>query len=196
MKNVAFALALSLVFAAACKRGEQPVTGSAGDTAATGSGYGSGRGAKAQTATAPVGNEVGSMMPEYSAMWLDGSKFDLAGKRDKVVLLNIWATWCGPCRFEIPELQRLHNQYAAKGFEVIGVSVDESGPEAVKQFVTDEKIAYPIALDPDGKIATLMQTSVLPTTVLVGRDGRILWKKQMVVTENDEELKKAIEAAL
>ncbi|HEX2834836.1 MAG TPA: TlpA disulfide reductase family protein [Thermoanaerobaculia bacterium] len=195
MKNVAFALALSLVFtAAACKRGEQPVTRSAGETAA---GDASGKGgAKAQTTTAPVGIDVGSRMPEYSAMWLDGSKFDLAGKRDKVVLLNIWATWCGPCRFEIPELQRLHNQYAAQGFEVIGVSVDESGPEAVKQFVADEKIAYPIALDPDGKIATLMQTSVLPTTVLVGRDGRILWKKQMVVTENDEELKKAIESAL
>jgi thiol-disulfide isomerase/thioredoxin len=195
MRKAALVLALSLVFAAACKRTETPATESAGGTAVETHGTaGAPRGG--QTATAAVGAEVGSMMPEYSAMWLDGSKFELAARRDKVVLLNIWATWCGPCRYEIPELQRLHNEYAAKGFEVVGVSVDESGPEAVKAFVTEQKIEYPIALDPDGKIATLMQTSVLPTTVLISRDGKILWKKMMVVTEGDAELKQAIEAAL
>ncbi len=194
MKKAALALTLSLVFVAACKRGEQPATGTAASTA----GYGKDKPQtrSAATSTAPVGIEVGSTMPEYSAMWLDGSKFELAAKRDKVVLLNIWATWCGPCRYEIPELERLHTQYASKGFEVIGVSVDEGGPDVVKQFVTEQKITYPIALDPEGKIANLMNTSVLPTTVLIGRDGRILWKKMMVVTENDEELKKAIESAL
>ena len=191
MKKAALALALSLVIISACKRAEQPVT----ETTKT-DGSGSAKRAAQPTTTVAVGTEVGSAMPEYSATWLDGSKFELASKRDKVVLLNIWATWCGPCRFEIPELQRLHNQYASKGFEVIGVSVDESGPDVVKQFVTDEKIAYPIALDPDGKIATLMNTSVLPTTVLIGRDGRILWKKLMLVEKDDAELKKAIEAAL
>jgi thiol-disulfide isomerase/thioredoxin len=136
-------------------------------------------------------------MPEYAAMYLDGSKFDLAAKRDKLVLLNVWATWCGPCRYEIPELQKLHEQYAPRGLEVIGVSVDESGVEPVRSFVAEQKkMAYPIVLDAEGKIANLLQTTVLPTSVLVDHKGRIVWKKYGAIMEGDEELKKAIEAAL
>lgn len=197
MKKLALLLTLTLVLAAACKRAEQPVTGS-GTTATHGSGATQ---QPAQTRGTPpppaaVGIDVGSIMPEYSATWLDGSKFELATHRDKIVLVNVWATWCGPCRYEIPELQRMHDQYASKGFEVIGVSVDESGVESVKQFVTEQKMTYPIALDPEGKLANLLQTSVLPTTVLVNRDGKILWKKYGAIFENDAELKKAIEGAL
>ncbi|HET8796060.1 MAG TPA: TlpA disulfide reductase family protein [Thermoanaerobaculia bacterium] len=197
MKKLALLLTITLLVAAACRRAEQPVAGSganrgsAPETAGT-----AGTATPAATSTAPVGIEVGSTMPEYSAMWLDGSKFELAGRRDKVVLLNIWATWCGPCRYEIPELQKMHDQYASKGFEVIGVSVDESGVEAVRQFVDEQKMTYPIALDPEGRIASLMQTSVLPTTVLVDRSGRIVWKKYGLISENDPELKKAIEGAV
>jgi thiol-disulfide isomerase/thioredoxin len=145
---------------------------------------------------APPGTDIGSTMPEYSAMWLDGSKFELTSKRDKVILLNVWATWCGPCRFEIPELQALHTKYAPKGFEVIGVSVDESGLEPVRQFVEENKMTYPIALDPEAKLATLLQTSVLPTSVLIDRRGRIVWKKYEVIPPNDNELIQAIEKAL
>jgi cytochrome c biogenesis protein CcmG, thiol:disulfide interchange protein DsbE len=191
MKKLAIVLALSLV-AVACKRSEQATTGTSGFT------FDSTKTAQTRAPRPPVqvGTEVGATMPEYSATLLDGSKFDLASKRGKVVLLNVWATWCGPCRFEIPELQRLHNEYSAKGLEVVGVSVDESGVEAVKEFVAEQKMTYPVALDPEAKIASLLQASVLPTTVLVGKDGRVLWKKAMVVTENDPELKKAIESAL
>src|SRR5215212_8838468 len=100
MRNLALLLSLLLAFAA-CKRREQ--------SAATSKPPARGTTTAAQTAT---GTDVGSAMPEYSAMWLDGSKFDLASKRDKVLLLNVWATWCGPCRIEIPELQALHNKLA------------------------------------------------------------------------------------
>ena len=147
----------------------------------------------AQTAT---GTDVGSMMPEYSSMWLDGSKFDLASKRDKVVLLNLWATWCGPCRIEIPELQALHDRLKPKGFEVIGVSVDESGVESVKQFVAEQKMTYPVALDPEAKLASIFQTSVLPTTVLIDRSGKIIWKHFGSIPKDDQELAQAIDKAL
>ena len=186
MKNlVVLTVCLSLLFAVSCKRGEKAAP-AAGAPSRSGS-------EKAATAT---GTEVGSTLPEYSAMWLDGSKLELASRRENVVLLNVWATWCGPCREEIPELQRLHDQYKERKFEVIGVSVDESGVEAVKQFVDDQKMTYPIALDPDGKLANLLQTSVLPTTVLVDRDGKILWKRYGLISKNDQELKGAIEKAL
>ena len=176
-----------IVVAAGCKRGEKAATFSDGKKPAATTGT------PAQTAT---GIEVGATMPEYSAMNLDGSKFELASRRDKVVLLNVWATWCGPCRFEIPELQRIHDANASRGFEVIGVSVDESGVESVKQFIDEHKMRYPVTLDPQGKLATLLQTSVLPTSVLVDRNGRIVWKKYGAILENDEELAQAIAKAL
>lgn len=152
---------------------------------------------KAQTAEqTTIGTDIGATMPAYSATWMDGSKFDLASKRDKVVLLNLWATWCGPCREEIPDLQALHDKYAPKGFEVIGVSVDENGIEPVKQFVQEFKMTYPVALDPEGKLAGIFQTSVLPTSVLLDRTGKIVWKQYGLIMKGDEELLKAIEKAL
>jgi cytochrome c biogenesis protein CcmG, thiol:disulfide interchange protein DsbE len=143
-----------------------------------------------------VGPEVGNYLAEYTATNLDGSKFDMATRRDKVVLVNVWATWCGPCRFEIPELQALHDQFKADGFEVVGISVDESGVESVKQFVDEQKMTYPVALDPEGRIANLVQTSMLPTNVLLDRDGKIVWKRAGVIVKNDRELMSAIQKAL
>ena len=105
-----------------------------------------------ETAQAPS-TDVGATMPPYQATLLDGKPFDLTAERGKnVVFLNVWATWCGPCRFEIPELEKMHAKYGSRGFEVVGVSVDESGAEAVKPFVKEQPIGYPIALDPSGKI--------------------------------------------
>ena len=146
-----------------------------------------------QTAT---GIEPGFRLPDYEATNLDGSKFELASRKDKVVLVNLWATWCGPCRIEIPELQRIHNQYAGRGFEVLGVSVDEGDVESVRQFVTDEKMTYPIVLDPQGKMANLLQTSMLPTSIMLDRQGKIDWKHIGLIEPNDAELKAAIEKAL
>ena len=140
--------------------------------------------------------DVGARMPDYSSSYLDGSKFDLAEKRDKVVLLNAWATWCGPCRFEIPELQAIHDKYAARGLEVVGVSLDEGDPAGVKAFVAEHKMTYPIVLDSEGKLANVLQTSVLPTTVLVDHNGNIVWKKIGAIMPNDTELTAAIDKAL
>ncbi len=129
--------------------------------------------------------DVGDVMPAYSAKYLDGKPFDVTAEKGSVVLLNVWATWCGPCRFEIPELQALHDKYAAQGFKVIGVSVDETGADAVKQFVTENKITYPIALDAEGHVANVLRTTVLPTSVIIGRDGRIVWRKIGAVLPNE-----------
>jgi len=141
--------------------------------------------AAAQTNTAPAGTEVGNRMPAYQTTYLDGTAFDVAAQKDSVVLLNVWATWCGPCRFETPELERLHQKYSARGFKVIGVSVDDTGVPAVKQFVLENKITYPIAVDADGRIANVLNTTVLPTSVIIGRDGKILWRKVGAVMPNE-----------
>ena len=189
MKKVAVALMVLAVFA--CKRGEEKA-----ETHGFSKPDAKKAAAPAAAQNAQPGTEVGSIMPEYSAMWLDGTKFELNERRDKVVLLNLWATWCGPCRYEIPELQALHDKYAPKGFEVVGVSVDESGVEAVRDFVKEHKMAYPVVLDAEGKLANVFQTSVLPTSVIIDRNGKIVWKKFGAIMPNDEELVKAVEGAL
>lgn len=149
-----------------------------------------------ETAT-PPSTDVGATMPPFRATMLDGSPFDLAAERGKkVVFLNVWATWCGPCRFEIPELEKMHAKYGPRGFEVVGVSVDESGAEAVKPFVKEQNIGYPMVIDPPGKIANLLQTTVLPTSVLIDRDGKIVWRRIGALMGPEPALDTAIEKAL
>jgi len=98
--------------------------------------------------------------------------------------------------FEIPELDKLHAAYASRGFKVVGVSVDEGGANEVKPFVTEQKIGYPIVVDPEGKLATLLATTVLPTSIVIDRTGHIVWKHFGVVDTNDATLKTALESAL
>ena len=192
-------VAIAVVAIAGCRKKEAPA---AQQSPAT-------RGTTTTTATATVatetapqtpatatGTEVGSRMPDYQAEYLDGTPFDVSKERGNVVLLNLWATWCGPCVHEIPELQRLHDQHAAEGFKVVGVSLDEAGADVVKSFVAEHKMTYPIALDPPGKLAAVFQTSVIPSTVLIGRDGTILWKRFQYIEQGDRELAAAIEKAL
>jgi thiol-disulfide isomerase/thioredoxin len=140
--------------------------------------------------------DVGDPMPPYSAKYLDGSPMSVASEKGNVVFLNVWATWCGPCRFETPELQSLQTQYSANGLKVIGVSVDEGDTEAVKTFVAEQKITYPIAVDPEGRIANLVQTTVLPTSLLIDRTGKIVWRQIGAVMPNDAKLKAAVEKAV
>jgi thiol-disulfide isomerase/thioredoxin len=140
---------------------------------------------------------VGERMPPYSAPMLDGNVFDVEKERGNVVLLNLWATWCGPCRAEMPELGKLHAKYAARGFKVVGVSLDDAATEpAVRDYVKAEKIGYPIALDPDYKLANMFQASVIPTTVLIDRTGKIVLRQIGQIPEHDTKLAAAIEGAL
>jgi thiol-disulfide isomerase/thioredoxin len=140
--------------------------------------------------------DVGDPMPPYTARYLDGKPLDLATEKGNVIFLNVWATWCGPCRFETPELQALQTQYAGKGLKVIGVSVDEGETAAVKTFVAEQKITYPIAVDPEGRIANLLQTTVLPTSLLLDRKGKIVWRQIGAIMPNDAKLKAAVEKSV
>jgi thiol-disulfide isomerase/thioredoxin len=152
----------------------------------------------AATPAPQEGIEVGAMMPAYEAKSLDGAKFDLAAEKGNVVLLNVWATWCGPCRYEIPELCKLGAKYSAQRFKVVGVSIDDGddAPAAVKKFIAEKQVTYPIVLDPEAKLANIFQTSVLPTTVLIDRSGKIVWKKYGAIEAGEAELTQAIERAI
>jgi len=115
------------------------------------------------------------MSPVFSLTDLNGRNLELASYRGKVVLLDFWATWCGPCRIEIPGFVELQNRYREQGLAVIGISLDD-GPEPVREFYREYKMNYPVAMG-DEKVSELFGGILgLPTTFLIGRDGRIYSK--------------------
>ena len=103
---------------------------------------------------------------------LQGKTWRLTEHRGKVVLLNFWATWCPPCRRETPDLVRLANSHRENGLTVVGISMDDGGPEAVRQFVSEFKIPYTVAM-PDQRFTLADRVEVLPTTLLIDQQGRL-----------------------
>ncbi len=110
-------------------------------------------------------------MPDFHMNTLDGGSWSLSGHRGSVVLLNFWATWCPPCRQELPGLVRLAKTYRDRGVEVAGISMDEEA-ELVRQFAAQHAISYPVLLPrPGEELASQVQS--LPTSLLIDRQGRI-----------------------
>lgn len=126
-----------------------------------------------------------------------GEPFSLAEQRGTVVLVNVWATWCAPCRQELPELVRLHHRHRDRGFTVVGVSVDTRrafGPlrAMIEQFAID----YPVVFDPEQAAIAPWEIRGYPTSFLVDREGVVRWRRDGLVEPDDAELGAAIEAAL
>jgi len=110
--------------------------------------------------------------PEFTLTDANGSKVKLADYRGKVVLLNFWATWCGPCQVEIPWFQDFEKQYKSRGFEVLGVSMDEDGWSAVKPYIAEHKLNYRVLLGDDSVSQLYGGLDALPTTFIIDRDGK------------------------
>ncbi len=118
----------------------------------------------------PVSGSAASFM----LSGLEGETHALAQWQGKVVMLNFWATWCTPCRHEMPGMERLWQRYGDDGFVVVAVSVDEGMARRVAKFVEILALTYPILLDPDYAVGDLYQVSGLPYTVLIDREGQLL----------------------
>ncbi len=104
---------------------------------------------------------------------LDGKLVSLDDFEGKVVLLNFWATWCPPCRKEMPAMERLYQAYRAEGFVIVGVSVDQGSPSGVKEFVEKLNVTFPILHDRDSIISRLYSNPGVPSSYLIDRRGRI-----------------------
>ncbi len=111
-------------------------------------------------------------MPAIALEQLDGGVWRLEDHRGQVVLINYWATWCGPCREEMPGLERLSREPGASGFAVVGVSLDEGGREKVREFVERYRVTYPVVF-PEAMSQLGQGMEGLPTTILVDRQGRV-----------------------
>lgn len=115
---------------------------------------------------------TGGPAPALALQDLEGKTHRLADYRGQVVLINFWATWCGPCRDEMPSIQRLKNQMAGKPFVVLAVNLDE--PESrIRKFLAQMKLDFPILLDTERKTARAWQARILPASFVIGPDGKI-----------------------
>jgi cytochrome c-type biogenesis protein len=159
-------------------------------------------------AFAPIGTLVLALMlaggvsadsaPSYSATALgSGNDVSLGDLRGDVVLLNTWATWCAPCKKEMPWLQTLSERYGNQGLQVIGVSIDRKGQDAaVRSYATDLRVTFPIWRDASNRFARTFATTGVPETLLIGRNGEVLYRWKGALTENNQVDLTLIEEAL
>ncbi len=120
--------------------------------------------------------------PEFRLNSIDGPKLDSKGLRGKVVLINFWASWCGPCRMETPALVELKEEYADKDFEIVGIAIDPEDKDEIHEFVSDLKVNYPV-LYSDQNIERQAGILGTPTSFLLDRDGYIVHKHIGVVAK-------------
>lgn len=113
-----------------------------------------------------------SLAPDFTLQDLNGQPLALSNYRGKIVLLDFWATWCAPCRAEIPHMVEFQDKYREQGFQVVGISMDD-GPKPVREFYQEFKMNYPVAIGNDKLADSYGGVLGLPVTLLIGRDGRI-----------------------
>jgi peroxiredoxin len=117
---------------------------------------------------------AGDPAPPYAAPLLTGDTVRLTDLRGTVVMLNIWATWCPPCREEMPGLQQLHGEYGARGLRVVATSIDQRGAEsAIREFVREHRLTFTILHDVAEDVSRQFRTAGVPETYLIGPDGVI-----------------------
>ncbi len=126
------------------------------------------------------------LAPAFALTDANGSKVRLADYRGKVVLLNFWATWCGPCELEIPWFQEFEQQYKSRGFEVVGVSMDEDGWPVIKPYIAEHKVNYRILLGDDSVSQLYGGVEALPTTFIIDRDGRFAFPPHVGLAAKSE----------
>jgi peroxiredoxin len=121
----------------------------------------------ALTKTTPV-----KQAPDFTLRSLEGENVKLSELRGNVVMINFWASWCGPCRQEMPLLESLYQRYNALGFELLGVNVEQDVDDA-KRWLADRPVSFPVLLDPENELTKIYQVKAMPSTILVDRDGNV-----------------------
>ena len=109
--------------------------------------------------------------PNVTYTGLDGQKFTSESLKGKVVMVNFWATWCVPCRQEMPHLQALYERYNSLGFELLAVNVDKNNAEGARKWLEETPVSFPVLFDPNNEVTKLYKVQTMPSTVLVARDG-------------------------
>lgn len=120
--------------------------------------------------------ERGKPAPDFNLPSLDGTMISLADYKGKVVLLNIWATWCPPCVEEMPSMEKLFQALNKEGLEILAVSIDASGLKAVRPFMKKHNLSFPALIDSKGTTQNLYRTTGVPESIIIDKDGIIVEK--------------------
>jgi peroxiredoxin len=128
--------------------------------------------------------------PDFSLIDLNGRKVGLKQFKGKTIFLNFWATWCGPCKEEMPSLEVLHQQFKEKNFILLTISVDYEGLKPVQEFINKHRYTFPVLLDPKCEALDLFEVKGIPTTFMINKKGRMIgraigprdWKSPEVVS--------------
>ncbi|MDB4899027.1 MAG: alkyl hydroperoxide reductase/Thiol specific antioxidant/Mal allergen [Gemmatimonadetes bacterium] len=119
---------------------------------------------------------VGDPVRAYDAATLRGDTVRVGGV-EPLTLVNVWATWCTSCREEMADLEALHTEFAPRGLRVVAVSIDAGAPARVQRFVDRERLTFTVAHDPEARIQKVYGVVGVPSSYLVGTDGRLLWQQ-------------------
>lgn len=143
--------------------------------------------AKTSSAAQHIDNRKAA--PDFTLTDANGNPVQLSDYRGKVVLLNFWATWCGPCTIEIPWFIEFEQEYKSRGFEVIGVSMDEDGWKAIKPYIAEHKVNYRVLLGNDSVTQLYGGVESLPTTFIIDRDGKFAFAPHVGLAGKNEYLR-------
>jgi peroxiredoxin len=127
--------------------------------------------------------------PNFSLKTGDGKVVELSKLKGKAVVVNFWATWCGPCRSEIPGMLEVYDKYKSKGLEIVGISLDRDGWKVVTPYVEKTKMTYPVVIGDEGIVKAYGGIEAIPTTFIVDRKGNIAEKHIGYMSRDDFEKK-------
>jgi len=139
--------------------------------------------------------KVGDAAPDFNLTSVDGNKVTLASLKGKVVLLDFWATWCGPCKAAMPTIQKLHEAYKDKGVVILGVNTWEKNADAARDYMAKKKFTYGCLMNGDD-LAKAYGVVGIPTLVIIGKDGKVAMADMGLSDDTGASLRKVIDAAL
>lgn len=114
--------------------------------------------------------------PDFTLPGLDGKMVNLSDYRGRVVLVNIWATWCPPCVAEMPSMEKLYRKFKGQNFEILAVSIDEMGRKAVAPFMKKTRLTFPALIDSEGAIKSVYRITAVPESFIIDKQGFLIKK--------------------
>ena len=141
-------------------------------------------------------SEVGFRAPGFTVRNLKGQRVQLADYKGKVVILNLWATWCGPCRVEMPGMENLYRRYRSQDFEILAVSLDKGADDEVRKFTEEYQLSFPVLLDAERQVESLYNTFTIPTTYVIDKNGVVVAEVDGAKNWESEETFKALDYLL
>ena len=146
-------------------------------------------------ATTSLVGASASMAPTFALPSRSGDTVSLAQLKGKVVMLNFWASWCGPCRQEMPLLDQMHKRYSALGFTLVGVNVDADSKDA-EAWLSKTPVSFPVLFDRESKVSKLYDVSAMPSTVFIDRQGNVRYQHKGYKAGDESEYLNQIRALL